>query len=181
VVTSLVFRTLPAPAATVFQLTWPPAGPPRWCRPGRPFAPAAPDELDATLRLTAAGDGERPGVEVVATVLDGEADDAELLGEVVDRVGADPMEASRRHLPHRSAKRYLEGLGSVEDRPERSDPEPPPQPSHLYTKSEFFRRPLLGETVAALIEHLGRPARSRPIRLLACGCDCPLGTVADRG
>jgi hypothetical protein len=166
----------------VFQLTWPPAAAASVVQAWQAFAPAAPDELDATLRLTAAGDDQRPpGVEVVATVLDGEADTAELLGELVDQVGTDLMEASRRHLPHRSAKRYLEGLGSVEDRPERSDPEPPPQPSHLYTKSEFFRRPLLGETVAALIEHLGRPARSRPIRLLACGCDCPLGTVADRG
>jgi Berberine and berberine like len=68
-------------------------------------------------------------------------------------VGADPVEASRRHLPHRAAKRYLEGLGSVEDH-ERSGPERPPPPGHLYTKSEFFRRPLPGETVAALIEHL---------------------------
>jgi hypothetical protein len=66
----------------------------------------------------------------------------------------DPVAASRRHLVHRAAKRYLEGLGSVEDRPEGSGPEPPPRPSHLYTKSEFFRRPLPGETIAALVEHL---------------------------
>jgi FAD/FMN-containing dehydrogenase len=155
VVTSLVFRTLPAPAATVFQLTWPPATATAVVGAWQAWAPEGPDELDATLRLTAAGDGEQPpGVEVVGTVLDGEADAAELLGELVDRVGSDPIEASRRHLPHRAAKRHLEGLGSVEDRPERSDPEPPPQPGHLYTKSEFFRRPLPGETVAALVEHL---------------------------
>jgi FAD/FMN-containing dehydrogenase len=153
VVTSLVFRTLPAPAATVFHLTWPPAAAAAVVQAWQAFAPEGPDELDATLRLTA-GDGERPpGVEVVGTVLDGEADAAELLGELVDRVGTDPVAASRRHLPLRAAKRYLEGLGSVEDR-ERSGPEPPPQPGHLYTKSEFFRRPLPGETVAALIEHL---------------------------
>jgi FAD/FMN-containing dehydrogenase len=155
VVTSLVFRVLPAPVATVFHLTWPPAAAASVVQAWQAFAPEGPDELDATLRLTAAGDGERPpGVEVVGTVLDGEADATELLGELVDAVGADPVEASRRHLVHRAAKRYLEGLGSVEDRPERSGPEPPPQPDHLYTKSEFFRRPLPGETVAALIEQL---------------------------
>jgi FAD/FMN-containing dehydrogenase len=154
VVTSLVFRTLPAPAATVFHLTWPPAVAAAVVQAWQAFAPAAPDELDATLRLTAGDDQRPPGVEVVGTVLDGEADATELLGELVDRVGADPVEASRRHMVHRAAKRYLEGLGSVEDRPERSGPEQPPQPSHLYTKSEFFRRPLPGETVAALIEHL---------------------------
>jgi FAD/FMN-containing dehydrogenase len=154
VVTSLVFRTLPAPAATVFQLTWPPAAAAAVVQAWQAWAPDAPDELDATLRLTADGDGERPpGVEVVGIVLDGEADAAELLGDLVGRVGVDPVAESRRHLPHRAAKRYLEGLGSVEDR-ERSGPEQPPQPSHLYTKSEFFRRPLAGGTVAALIEHL---------------------------
>jgi FAD/FMN-containing dehydrogenase len=154
VVTSLVFRTLPAPAATVFHLTWPPAAAASVAQAWQAWAPAAPDELDATLRLTA-GDGERPpGVEVVGTVLDGEADAAELFGDLVGRVGADPAAESRRHLPHREAKRYLEGLGSVEERRERPGPEQPPQPSHLYTKSEFFRRPLPGDTVAALVEHL---------------------------
>jgi FAD/FMN-containing dehydrogenase len=172
VVTSLVFRTLPAPAATVFQLTWPPAAAAALVQAWQAWAPEGPDELDATLRLTA-GDGERPpGVEVVGTVLDGEADATELLGDLVGRVGVDPVGASRRHLPHRAAKRYLEGLGSVEDRPERSGPEPPPRPGHLYTKSEFFRRPLPGETVAALIEHLINglaPGQSREVDFLPWG------------
>jgi FAD/FMN-containing dehydrogenase len=173
VVTSLVFRTLPAPGVTVFQLTWPPAAAAAVVQAWQAWAPDAPDELDATLRLTAAGDGERPpGVEVVGSVLDGEADGADLLGELVDRVGADPMEASRRHLPHRAAKRYLEGPGSVEGRPERSGPAQPPQPSHLFTKSEFFRRPLPGETVAALVEHLTQglaPGQSREVDFLPWG------------
>jgi FAD/FMN-containing dehydrogenase len=172
VVTSLVFGTLPVPGVTVFQLVWPSAAAAAVVQAWQALAPDGPDELDATLRLTA-GDGERPpGVEVVGSVLDGEADPAELLGELVDRVGADPVEASRRHLPHRAAKRYLEGLGSVEDRPERKGPEQPPQPSHLYTKSEFFRRPLPGETVAALIEHLINglaPGQSREVDFLPWG------------
>ena len=74
------------------------------------------------------------------------------------------MAASRRHLPHRAAKRHLEGLGSVEDRPERSGPDRPPRPGHLYSKSEFFRRPLPGETVAALVEHLTQPLASGQTR-----------------
>jgi FAD/FMN-containing dehydrogenase len=172
VVTSLVFRTLPAPATTVFHLVWPPAAAAAVVQAWQAFAPDAPDELDATLRLTAAGDGERaPGVEVVGSVLDGEAGAAELLGELVGRVGADPVEASRRHLPHRAAKRYLEGLGSVEDR-ERLGPERPPRPGHLYTKSEFFRRPLPGGTVAALVEHLTHglaPGQSREVDFLPWG------------
>jgi FAD/FMN-containing dehydrogenase len=155
VVTSLVFRTVPAPGATVFQLVWPHTAAAAVIQAWQTFAPAAPEEFDATLRLTAASDGERlPGVEMVGTVLDGEADAAEHLGELAGRVGADPVEASLHHLPHRAAKRYLEGLGSVEDRGERSSRERPQQVGHLYTKSEFFRRPLPGDTVAALVEHL---------------------------
>jgi FAD/FMN-containing dehydrogenase len=165
VVTSLVFGTLPAPEVTVFQLAWPLAAAAEVVQAWQAWAPDAPDELDATLRLTAAGDGERPPrVDVVATVLDGEADAERLAGELVGRVGADPVEASRRHLPHREAKRYLEGLGSVEDRHE--------QPGHLYTKSEFFRQPLPGETVAALVGHLSQglaPGQSREADFLPWG------------
>ena len=172
VVTSLVFRTLRAPVVTVFRLTWPPAAAAAVVQAWQAWAPEGPDELDATLRLTATGDGESPpGVEVVASLLDGEADATGLLGQLVGRVGADPVATSRRHLPHRAAKQYLEGLGSVEDR-ERSGPRRPPQPSHLYTKSEFFRRPLPGETVTGLVEHLTRgltPGRSREVDFLPWG------------
>jgi FAD/FMN-containing dehydrogenase len=172
VVTSLVFRTLPAPATTVFHLVWPHTAAAAVVQAWQAFAPDAPDELDATLRLTATGDGQRPpGVEVVATVLDGQADATELLGQLVDRVGADPVEASHRHLPHRAAKRYLEGLGSVQDR-ERSGPERPPQPGHLSTKSEFFRQPLPGETATGLVDHLTKglvPGQSREVDLLPWG------------
>jgi len=178
VVTSLVFRTLPAPATTVFHLVWPPAAAGAVVQAWQAYAPDAPDELDATLRLTAPGDGGRlppgqaPGVEVVASVLDGEADAAELIGELIDRVRVDPVTASHRHLPHRAAKRYLEGLGSVEDRPERSGPERPPQPGHLYTKSEFFRRPLPSGTVGTLVKHLSQglaPGQSREVDFLPWG------------
>jgi FAD/FMN-containing dehydrogenase len=155
VVTSLVFGTLPAPATTVFHLVWPPAAAAAVVRAWQAYAPDALEELDATLRLTAAGDdGRQPGVEVVGSVLDGETDAAELLGELVGWVGADPVAASRRHLPHRAAKRHLEGLGSVEDRRERSGPERPLQQGRLYTKSEFFRQPLPAEMIATLVEHL---------------------------
>jgi FAD/FMN-containing dehydrogenase len=172
VVTSLVFGTLPAPATTIFHLVWPPAAAAAVVQAWQAWAPDAPDEVDATLRLTAAGDGERlPRVDVVGSVLDGEALAAELLGELVDRVGADPVEASHRHLPHLAAKRYLEGLGSVEDRA-RSAPGQPPQPGHLSTKSEFFRRALPGETVVALVEHLTQgllPGQSREVDFLPWG------------
>jgi hypothetical protein len=76
---------------------------------------------------------------------------------------------SRRHLPHRAAKKHLEGLGSVEDRREPSGRGQAPEPAHLYTKSEFFRRSLPSDTVTALVEHLAQglaPGQSREVDLL---------------
>jgi FAD/FMN-containing dehydrogenase len=157
VVTSFVFRTLPAPAATVFHLAWPLADAVTLVQAWQAWAPTAPDALDATLRLTAAGNGERrPQADLVGAVLGSEADAAELLDELVARVGADPASASRRHMPYRAAKRYLDGLGSVDDQRERASPDQPPQQDHLFTKSEFFRQPLPSETITALVQHLAR-------------------------
>jgi FAD/FMN-containing dehydrogenase len=159
VVTSLVFRTVPAPPATVFQLTWPLAHAAALIGAWQAWAPTAPDALDATLRLTAAGDGGRPPqAEVVGAVLGSEADAVRLLDQLVARAGLDPTTAARRQLPYRAAKRYLAGLGSVDDQRERAAPDQPPQ-GHLFTKSEFFRQPLPEEAIAALVEHLaGRSA-----------------------
>jgi hypothetical protein len=72
--------TVPAPTATVFQLTWPLAHACQRDRGLAAWAPTAPDALDATLRLTAAGDGERPPqAELVGAMLGSEADAAQLL------------------------------------------------------------------------------------------------------
>jgi FAD/FMN-containing dehydrogenase len=155
VVTSLVFRTVPAPTVTVFQLAWPLAHAAALVGAWQAWAPSAPDALDATLRLTSAGDGQRPGrVDLVGAVLGSDADAADLLDQLVARAGADPTAAVRRQLPYRAAKRYLAGLDSLDDqhRPAAGD-RPPPQ-GHLFTKSEFFRQPLPSEPVRALVAHL---------------------------
>jgi FAD/FMN-containing dehydrogenase len=155
VVASLVFRTVPAPPATVFQLGWPLAHAAALIRAWQSWAPTAPDALDATLRLTAAGDGERPPqADLVGAVLGSEADAAQLLDQLVARAGAAPAAAARRQLPYRAAKRYLEGLGSVDDQREQAASDQPPQQGHLFTKSEFFRQPLPSDTITALVAHL---------------------------
>jgi FAD/FMN-containing dehydrogenase len=157
VVTSLVFRTRPAPTATVFQLSWPLVHAAALIGAWQAWAPTAPDALDATVRLTAAGDGERPPqADLIGAVLGSEADAAELLDELVARAGTEPAATARRHLPYRAAMRYLDGLGSVDDQGEQAAPEQPSQPDHLFTKSEFFRQPLPSETITALVEHLAR-------------------------
>jgi FAD/FMN-containing dehydrogenase len=155
VVTSFVFRTVPAPTVTVFQLSWPLVHAATLVKAWQEWAPTAPDALDATLRLTAAGDGERPPqADLEGAVLGDEADAARLLDQLVARVGADPTAEDRRQLPFRAAKRHLAGLGSADGQRERAASDQPPPQGPLFTKSEFFRRPLPGETIVALVEHL---------------------------
>jgi FAD/FMN-containing dehydrogenase len=157
VVTSFVFRTVPAPPTTIFHLVWPLNRAGELIQAWQDWAPAGPDELDATLRLSAGGDGERPPlVDLFGAVLGSDADAAELLGELVARSGTDPASASRRHVPYREAKRYLDGLGPTDDWPDEAPPPPRPAADHLFTKSEFFRQLLPRDTIAALVVNLPR-------------------------
>jgi hypothetical protein len=71
-----------------------------------------------------------------------ETDTSALLDELVGRAGAAPESAARVHLPYREAKRHLAERGGDGD-----------DPGHLFSKSEYFRRPLPADAVAALVEH----------------------------
>ena len=59
VVTSLVFRAVPAPDATNFHLAWPFARASAVVEAWQQWAPTGPDELAASLKITAAGDPDR--------------------------------------------------------------------------------------------------------------------------
>jgi FAD/FMN-containing dehydrogenase len=173
VVTSLVFRTLPAPAATVFHLVWPLDHATAAVEAWQAWAPTGPGELDATLRLTAAGDGARPPLaDVFGVVLAGEAEAALLLGDLVARVGAEPARASRRNLPYREAKRYLDGLEPIETTAGEAYSGQASQQGALFSKSEFFRRPLPRDAVAALVGNLSQgldAGHSREVSFLPWG------------
>lgn len=94
-----------------------------------------------------------------------EADTARPLEELVAHVGADPTSAVRKHLSYREAKRHLAELGA-EDQLEASPPGGLAEPGHSFSKSEFFRRPLPTETVAALVEHFPRERIADQVRVL---------------
>jgi hypothetical protein len=94
-------------------------------------------------------------VNVFGAMLGGEGETGELLDELVARVGADPVSASRTHLPYRAAKRLLAENGPGEDRP-----------GHVFSKSEFFQHALPADAIAALVESLGEgraPGESREL------------------
>jgi FAD/FMN-containing dehydrogenase len=145
VVTSLAFETVPAPAATTFHLVWPAGDGAAVIEAWQKWAPDAPDELSASLRLT--GD-DLLAVNLFGVMLGSEPDAVELLDGFVARVGADPASASHQHLPYRAAKQALVGLGAAEEAE-------PDQPRPMFSKSEFFRRPLPADTIATLVRALG--------------------------
>jgi FAD/FMN-containing dehydrogenase len=130
VVTELVFDPVPARAATVFRLTWPRADAAALIAAWQDWAPDAPDELHASLQLTA-GD-----VNLAGAVLAGEGEALELLDQLVVRSGADPASASHDHLPYRDVKRSL----ADEDA----------EPIDRFGRSELYRRPLPAEAIGAL-------------------------------
>ena len=145
VVTSLAFETVPAPAATTFHLVWPARDAAAVIEAWQDWAPDAPDELDANLRL---GGDDALVVNLFGAMLGAEPDTVELLDGLVARVGADPDAASHQHLPYRAAKQALVGLGAAEEAE-------PDRPRLVFSKSEFFRRPLPADTIAALVRGLG--------------------------
>jgi FAD/FMN-containing dehydrogenase len=161
VVTSLVFRPVPAPAATNFHLVWPPARAAAVIAAWQAWAPLAPDELYASLKLTAAGQVDQPAsVDVYGALLGTESDATELLDGLVVRAGADPSWAWAKQLSFAETRRFWAELPVGEDGAGHAAHPPSAPPPYLFAKSEFFTRSLPAEAVAALVETLvqGRPA-----------------------
>jgi FAD/FMN-containing dehydrogenase len=173
VVTSLVFRTVPAPQATNFHLTWPPARAAPVIAAWQGWAPVAPDELYMSLKLTAAGQVDQPAsVDVYGALLGTESDATELLDELVLRAGADPISASATRLSFPEMRRFWAELPVGGDGAGHGGHAPAAPPPHLVAKSEFFRGPLPPEAIAALVDNLlqGRPSgESRELDFMPWG------------
>jgi FAD/FMN-containing dehydrogenase len=150
VVTSFTFRTVPAPAVTNFHLSWPQSRAVDLIGAWQGWAPSGPDELAASLKVTATGDLDRPSsVDVYGAFLGTESDAAELIDGLVVRARSEPTSASVHHMSFPETRRFWAQLG-VEDE-HGDEPQPAVQP-HLFARSEFFRRPLPTEAIAALVE-----------------------------
>jgi FAD/FMN-containing dehydrogenase len=82
VVTSLVFRAVPVPDATNFRLAWPIRNAAAVFEAWQEWAPVGPDELSASLKVTAAAEVDRPAsVDIYGALLGTESDATELLDE----------------------------------------------------------------------------------------------------
>lgn len=165
VVTSLAFRTLPAPAMTGFHLAWPHAAAVAVIAAWQAFAPDAPDELAASLLATVADDiGQIPVMHLHGAMLGGAADTAPLLDRLVALAGTDPATAHFARLSHRETKRYLAELG---ERIEGAS-----QDGDVYSKSQFFERSLPPGAIEALVANLAagrRPGQTRTLDFTPMG------------
>jgi FAD binding domain/Berberine and berberine like len=158
VVTRLTLRTVPEPAATSFHLKWPYERASALIAAWQEWSPAGPDELAASLLVTVDGDaGADPVVHLFGSMIGGETETAGMLDEFVSVVGADPASSERAHMRYGSLKNYLGERGPGDQEDEDGRP---------YMKSEFFRAPLPGGAVEALVEGFVRGRRPREARKL---------------
>jgi FAD/FMN-containing dehydrogenase len=151
VVTSLVFRTGAGSSATNFHLAWPYSRAADVIEAWQAWAPDAPDELYASLLLTAGGEVELPPrLDLFGSLLGSEHDATDLLEELAARAGADPTRDFCKHMSRRETIHYWATL-SLEEGAGHDEPQRPEESEDPFLKSEFFRQPLPGEAITALL------------------------------
>ena len=179
VVTSLVFRPVPALPATNLHVVWPHSEAGAVIAAWQRWAPHGPDQLAASLKITTTGDVDAPpSVDVYLALFDGDpdadtanpADAADLVDQLVGAVGSEPVSTTGGHMSFTETRRYWAQLGvECEEQPQ----EPlAPVPTYLVARSEFFRQPLPPQAINALLATLtsGRnAAASRELDFMPWG------------
>jgi FAD/FMN-containing dehydrogenase len=168
VVTTLVFRALPAPPTTAnVHLAWPYAQAAAVIGAWQRWAPTAPDEVAASLKITAGTDPDRPpAVDLYGAFHGSRADAARLVEELVGHVGADPTATALTPMTWPQTRKFWAELGNTAEESGRPSVPQPPEAQCLYAKSEFFARPLPAEAVGALLEAFGEGRASGESREL---------------
>ena len=152
VVTELTLRTVPAPITTALHLQWPYENGLAIADSWQAWAPDAPDELAASLLVTAGPDpAAPPRVHVFGAML-GTKDEATALLKTL----AEPTSVDVHELPYRQAKRRLAEHGPGDELPG----------AHGYAKSEFVRRPLPRDAISALLDNLAAGRAAGQMRVL---------------
>src|SRR5262249_29997328 len=139
VVISLCFRAVPAPNVANFHASWPFARAADVVHAWQDWAPDGPDELAASLKVTAPPDVDRrPSVDVYGAFLGPESDAPNLLDELAARAGVDPATSWSAQMSFAETRRWWANLGASE----QGGAPPPEEQEHpwLVARSEFFRR-----------------------------------------
>ena len=152
IVTTFLLRTVPAQHLTCFRLDWPYAQAAAAVELWQDWAPDASDELAASLLVTASGDLDEPVVTIFGAMLGTETETTDTLDHLIVRLSADPVSTKIKQLPHRAAKTFLAEHAPGAERSGSTTPLELPRPSMMFAKSEFFRRPLPPDVIAALVD-----------------------------
>jgi FAD/FMN-containing dehydrogenase len=171
VVTSLESLTVPEPSATNFHLSWSYDHAADVVEAWQGWAPTGPDELAASLKVTASNDIADPAsVDVYGVVLEGGSDAGSTIEALLARFRADPSSVMQREMSFPETRRFWADLGA-EGHEAGGDAEPTEHP-YLFCRSEFFGRPLPAEAIAALLETFSReraPGESRELDFMPWG------------
>ena len=152
IVTSFLFTPVPAHDLTCFKLSWPYAQAVSAIDVWQDWAPDAPGEVAASLLVNAGGDLEEPLVTIFGAMLGTETEAAAILDRMIVRLDAEPISTTIEQMPHRVAKTFLAEHAPGAERSEGATPVQPPQRRAMFARSEFFRRPLPRDTIAALVD-----------------------------
>jgi FAD/FMN-containing dehydrogenase len=172
VVTSFVFRTVPAPRVHNFHLVWPDDRAAAAVAAWQGWAPTARDELAASLKITTT-DEQPSSVDIYGALVDDESEAALLMDDLVARVGADPSWGWSDTLSFRETRRFWAQLpvgrhDATTAAPTGEDEEHP----YLFSKSEFFARPLPTEAIDHLLATYHRqssPGQARELDFMPWG------------
>src|SRR5262249_51053685 len=137
------------------------------------WAPSGPDELAASLKVTATGNPDQPpSVDVYGALIGTPSDATDLLDELVLHSGSNPTSASSEQMTFAQTRRFWAQLGAAEAIGDEGPQPHAAQQPYLFAKSEFFRRPLPSEAIVALVENfsLGRVSgQSRELDFMPWG------------
>lgn len=171
VVTSFEFLTVPEPAATNFRLSWPYEQAAEVVEAWQGWAPTGPDELAASLKVTASDDvADPPSVDVYGVVLEDGSDASSILEGLLTRVRSGPSSATQSEMFFPETRRFWAHLGA--ERTEAGEDAEPTEHPYLFSRSEFFGRPLPAEAIATLLETFSReraPGESRELDFMPWG------------
>jgi Berberine and berberine like len=155
VITKLSFRTVAAPDATNFHLTWPFPAAAALIEAWQSWAPHGPDELAASLLIHAGAEIDGPpSVELFGVMLGARSETERQVEAMVSRARSDPSSSFSRHMSFGETIRFWADKASRDP----VEGEPPGQElrGHRFIKSEFFRRPLPPEAMQRLLDNLVR-------------------------
>jgi hypothetical protein len=155
VVTSLTFRTIPAPESTAFRLTFRDAT--DALEAWQHALPGLDESLAPSLVIT----------EDTVTVFGAAAGPA-AVDDLIRKLGQQPLTDERRHGPHQATKRWLAGTGEGTGEGNREGGgegggEGEQEQAEMYLHSEFFRETVPAADLIARLHDDRRPGEHREL------------------